>query len=208
LNIPQATPRDRALIKSACRPFDLSDCRDTMDAPPAAAARKPCCVCDAPGGLHCTKCKSRHYCSKACQLVDWKGGHNKACKQLAADFQDRLLDTLMPVKLKIKEEPAIVEDVVPAAGSRAAARLPAARTTAMAVVKASALNDDTPDWRGTCAICLDLLPAEPEKRMFYDCCCKKICADCHVKCIQHDERCPLCRAPASKSDAELVRRLQ
>ncbi|KAJ1463567.1 hypothetical protein M885DRAFT_504136 [Pelagophyceae sp. CCMP2097] len=49
-----------------------------MGDPPAAAARKPCYVCAEPGGQHCTKCKSRHYCSKA------------AC-QMAAEFQDRLL---------------------------------------------------------------------------------------------------------------------
>ncbi|KAJ1449331.1 hypothetical protein M885DRAFT_572940 [Pelagophyceae sp. CCMP2097] len=57
---------------------------------PPAAAREPCCVCHAPAGKHCAKCKSRHYCSKACQL-------------------DRLLETLMPAKLKFKEEPAIVQ---------------------------------------------------------------------------------------------------
>ncbi|KAJ1461511.1 hypothetical protein M885DRAFT_558660 [Pelagophyceae sp. CCMP2097] len=39
------------------------------DAPPALA-RKPCCVCDGPGGQHCTKCKARHYCGKACQLAE------------------------------------------------------------------------------------------------------------------------------------------
>ncbi|KAJ1454354.1 hypothetical protein M885DRAFT_566339 [Pelagophyceae sp. CCMP2097] len=60
------------------------------------AARKPC---DAPSDLHCAKCKSCHYCGKACQLAQ--------CKWLAADFQDQLLDELMPVK-KPKEEPAIV----------------------------------------------------------------------------------------------------
>eukprot|EP00628_Pelagophyceae_sp_CCMP2097_P008098 CAMPEP_0184115112 /NCGR_PEP_ID=MMETSP0974-20121125/19761_1 /TAXON_ID=483370 /ORGANISM="non described non described, Strain CCMP2097" /LENGTH=97 /DNA_ID=CAMNT_0026418223 /DNA_START=1 /DNA_END=292 /DNA_ORIENTATION=- len=65
----------------------------------------------------------------------------------------------MPAK-KIKEEPAIVEGVSPAAGLKAAARLPAGRTQTTAVVKASALNDGKPDWRGTCAICLDLLPFE------------------------------------------------
>ncbi|KAJ1456087.1 hypothetical protein M885DRAFT_616617 [Pelagophyceae sp. CCMP2097] len=60
-----------------------------MDAPPAAP--KPCCVCAAPGGKHCTLCKSRHYCSKACQVIDWKErGHKEQCKQMAADFQDRL----------------------------------------------------------------------------------------------------------------------
>ncbi|KAJ1456984.1 hypothetical protein M885DRAFT_615898 [Pelagophyceae sp. CCMP2097] len=95
---------------------------------PADAVPNPCCVCDAPNGKHCTKCKSRHYCSKKCQLIDWKeGGHKEQCKQLAAKFQDRLLDELMPAKLKIKEEPAIVEDAAPAAGLKVAARLSAMR---------------------------------------------------------------------------------
>jgi hypothetical protein len=102
----------------------LADPLGPMAEPPVAAP-KPCCVCDEPGGKHCTKCKSRHYCSKACQLVDWKRGHNKACEQLTTELSDRLLDTLMPEKLKIKEAPAIVEDVSPADGAKAG--LPAAR---------------------------------------------------------------------------------
>ncbi|KAJ1458081.1 hypothetical protein M885DRAFT_562195 [Pelagophyceae sp. CCMP2097] len=143
-----------------------------MDAP--ATEAKPCCVCAAQNGKHCAKCKSRHYCSKACQV---------ACRQLAADFQD----TLMP---KIKKEPAIVEGVSPAGGAKAAAR--AVRTGTTKDAKASALNDDAPSWRGTCAVCLDLLPVE----------------DCCQKSMRYDTRCPLCRAPVYKSDAEWVQRLQ
>jgi hypothetical protein len=177
-----------------------------MGAPPAAAARKPCCVCDAPGGKHCTKCKSREYCSKKCQLVDWHEGEHKAqCRQMAAAFQDRRLDELMPLKLKIKEEPAIVADVAPADGFKAAARLPAVPTAKAG--EAGALNDST-EWRGTCAVCLDLLPIDAPRLVFYECCCEKICKDCSDKCHQYDERCPLCRAPASASDAEMLRRLQ
>jgi len=177
-----------------------------MDEPLEAAPTKTCCVCGAQNGKHCAKCKSRHYCSKACQLVDWKRGHNKACKQMAAEFQDRLLDTLMPAKLKVKEEPAIVADFVSADDSKAAARLPAVGSTVL--VKASAPNGDTPDWLVTCAICLGVLPLEGNQQTFYDCCCKKICTECNVKCWQHDERCPLYRAPAYKSDAEFLSRLQ
>jgi len=225
-----------------------------MDAAPAAATRAPCCVCDAPGVKHCTKCKSRHYCSKACQLVDWKeGGHKEQCKQLAAKFQDRLLDELMPAKLKIKEAPAIVEDVVPVRNTKAEApegsvvdapdrvldsrvawtfaiflricaswaallwrifpekldlnnEEPAVRTTALA--KANAVNDDRPDWRGTCAICIDRLPVGDGTQTFYSCCCKSICTECSRKCREYDTRCPLCRAPAYKSDAEWVSRMQ
>jgi TPR repeat protein len=176
-----------------------------MDAPPAAAQPKPCCVCGDEGGKHCTLCKSRHYCSKKCQVVDWKeGGHKEACKQMAKEFQDRLLDELMPLK-KVKEEPPIVADVAPAAGSKA--RLPAARTTSTALVKATAPNDGAPDWRGTCAICFDELPLGAATT-FYSCCSKKICKECSDKCLQHDNRCPLCRTPASTSAAERLRRLQ
>jgi hypothetical protein len=127
-----------------------------MDAPPA---RRPCCLCAGPGGHHCTKCKSRHYCGKACQLIDWyERGHKAQCKQLAAEFQDRMLDAIMPEKLKIMEAPAVVEDAAPAAGAKAAARLSAVPTQTTAVVKATAVNDGAPDWRGICAICLDVLP--------------------------------------------------
>jgi hypothetical protein len=75
--------------------------------PPAAAVRKPCC--GEQGGKHCTKCNcaNRHYCSKKCQLVDWnEQGHKVQCKQLAKEFRDRLLDTLMPAE--DQGEPPIV----------------------------------------------------------------------------------------------------
>jgi hypothetical protein len=186
-----------------------ADRHGTMSDASAAAARKPCCICAEPGGKHCTTCKSRHYCSKKCQLVDWsERGHKAQCRQMAAAFQDRLLDEIMPEKLKIKEEPPIVEDVVPAAGSRAGPRLPAARTATTAVVEASAPNDVTSDWRGTCAICLEVLPSGDETQRFYECCCKTICWDCGVKCWQHDQRCPLCRSAPCKSNAERLRRVQ
>jgi TPR repeat protein len=166
-------------------------------AEPPAAAPPPCCVCDAPGGKHCTACKSRHYCSKTCQLVDWKRGHSKACRKLAAEFRNRLR-TPVPEKAP-REAPAIVEDVLRADGANAAPRL-------SAVQAASALSDDAPSWRDTCAICLDALPLEGQKT-FYTCCAQSICTVCHVKCIQHDERCPLCRALAPTS-AEWLPRLQ
>jgi TPR repeat protein len=189
---------------------------------------KLCCVCDGPGGKHCTSCKTRHYCGKKCQLVDWhERGHKEACKQLAADFQDRLLDSLFPEKLKVKEEPGVVEDVAPvfkapcgpvfrttataeskaAAVSKAPPRGPVVRTAATAESKAGAVNDK-PDWRGICAICLDLLPVEGDRHIFYACCCKRICTECSAKCLQYDVRCPLCRATCIKSHAEWLLRVQ
>jgi TPR repeat protein len=69
-------------------------------------------------------------------------------------------------------------------------------------------NAAAPDWRGACAICLEFLPVEIDRQVFYDCCCKRICAVCSAKCVEHDERCPLCRSAPFKSDAEWVRRIQ
>lgn len=42
-----------------------------------------CWSCGGPGRpdlLSCGKCKKACYCSSACQLQDWKGGHKKVCK--------------------------------------------------------------------------------------------------------------------------------
>jgi len=125
-----------------------------------------------------------------------------------AAFQDRLLDALMPLKVKIKEAPAIVTDVAPATGLKVAPRLPTVETTTAAVVEASAPNGDTLDWCGTCDVCLDLLPCEATRQTLYLCCCKKVCKDCNVKCRQHDERCPHCRARAATSETEQMCRLQ
>jgi len=167
-----------------------------MDDPPSL--RNTCCVCGAPGGKQCTKCKSRHYCSKACQLVDWhEGGHKAQCKQLAAAFQDRLLDEIMPLKIKA----AIFEDVSPAAGFKAA---PAVPTTV--VVKDGAYNVDSPIWRITCSICLEVTPLGTQA--FYSCCCKKMCWSCSKKSLELDTRCPLCHAPGCTSTAEFLKRLQ
>jgi len=41
-----------------------------------------CAHCGAqlrPPLLHCARCKSEHYCSKACQILAWKAGHKNVC---------------------------------------------------------------------------------------------------------------------------------
>jgi len=161
-----------------------------MADPPAAAVPQPCCVCAAPGGTHCAKCKSKHYCGKVCLLADWyERGHKAACTQLAAVYQKRSF----PEELSLKSEE------VPAAGPEAA--------PPTAADDAAAVGVPAPDWRGTCAICLDLLPFAT-RSTFYECCCNMICTACAQKCLEYDARCPLCRAPASKSDAEWVQRVE
>jgi len=112
----------------------------------------------------------------------------------------------MPAKLKIKEEPAIVADFVSADGAEAAARLSAVQAAKTA--EAGAVNVDALGWRGTCAICLDLLPIDGAGQTFYSCCCKRLCTECSNECVKYDERYPLCREPGPKSGADHVRRLQ
>ena len=121
---------------------------------------------------------------------------------MATEFQDPLLDALMPPK--VKEAPATVDGPAPVTGARAAARVSAVGTAAAA----AAPNDAAPHWRGTCAICLSVLPVEQERQVIYDCCCKRICMAYTVKCFKHDTRCPFCRTVARASDAEELRRLR
>jgi MYND finger len=35
----------------------------------------------------CSGCRRVFYCSKVCQLMDWKAGHKKACKQSQSQGQ-------------------------------------------------------------------------------------------------------------------------
>ena len=34
------------------------------------------------GLMRCTKCRQKLYCSKACQVAGWKGGHKQECERL------------------------------------------------------------------------------------------------------------------------------
>ncbi|KAG2500120.1 hypothetical protein HYH03_001702 [Edaphochlamys debaryana] len=35
--------------------------------------------------FNCGGCRQRRYCSRACQVADWRGGHKAACKQMAEE---------------------------------------------------------------------------------------------------------------------------
>ena len=53
--------------------------------PPTAPAPAAQSRCAAPGclkeaHLKCSRCQTVRYCSKACQVKHWKGGHAKACR--------------------------------------------------------------------------------------------------------------------------------
>ena len=38
------------------------------------------------GLMRCTKCRQKVYCSKACQVAGWKGGHKQECERLLGHF--------------------------------------------------------------------------------------------------------------------------
>lgn len=42
-----------------------------------------CAGCEKTQGpfSHCARCKKVHYCSKECQVADWKKGHRDVCKK-------------------------------------------------------------------------------------------------------------------------------
>ena len=42
-----------------------------------------CNFCNKPNvSLRCSQCSQYYYCSKQCQVSDWKQGHKKICKKL------------------------------------------------------------------------------------------------------------------------------
>jgi len=51
----------------------------------SAPEAKECANCLAPDGRHgvtlkaCTRCKTTHYCGRACQTTHWKAGHKRFC---------------------------------------------------------------------------------------------------------------------------------
>ena len=40
---------------------------------------KPCSVCATPTRRRCTRCHSRWYCQRSCQVADWRAGHRRVC---------------------------------------------------------------------------------------------------------------------------------
>jgi TPR repeat protein len=174
-----------------------------VDAPPPRAAREQCCVCGEPAPKYCPSCKSRNYCGKKCQRTDWRSrGHRAQCNALAAEFQDRLHDKLMPPKPSV----APADEYARADGPKArAAKAPApAASAAAAVVRpaGAVARSAVAAWRDFCAICRDALPLGEAATMLYWCCCARLCVGCAQTCRRYDARCPLCRQAPCASVAE------
>ena len=50
------------------------------------SSNNKCAICSEPADKRCQQCKSVWYCSRDHQVADWKGGHKKRCKIIAADI--------------------------------------------------------------------------------------------------------------------------
>ena len=157
-----------------------------------------CIVCASPSKHHCPKCKTL-YCSKDCQRADWKAGHKSACKQLTADYE-----RLATIPKKKKDPPVVM---LPE-NNPAARKLSAAQSRFL--VEQEKTADKNQAWRGTCGVCLELLPIDLSQKCYFPCCNNFICKVCSIKCatIGRDDRCPLCRASCPASEAEYLAMLQ
>jgi hypothetical protein len=49
-----------------------------------------CNLCGSPSHKFCAKCKSVRYCSRNCQVLDWKGNHRKHCNKFQFSKQQDL----------------------------------------------------------------------------------------------------------------------
>lgn len=45
----------------------------------ASTTTTPCVLCNEPGKKTCNRCRNVKYCSKACQITHWRGGHAREC---------------------------------------------------------------------------------------------------------------------------------
>ena len=57
--------------------------------------------------LRCTRCRIAFYCSAACQRVDWKAGHRKACRSLNANNINHALREIQTHVLGLSMEEAV-----------------------------------------------------------------------------------------------------
>lgn len=181
-------------------------------------ARPVCAVCGVEGAkFSCIPCGTR-YCSKACQKTDWKEhGHKKACKTLRAE-REALTRGAPPPESPADRDEAGDEPLVfygPEPRSYAddvRDRIRADHDAAQARREAEPEPEGPRDvWcdASRCPVCLEDWHVNIKPTLM-SCCLKRVCTPCmrkhHVD--NREDRCPLCRTPNCKDDAEQVARLQ
>ena len=166
--------------------------------------RLACDICGEKAKLNCP-CGTTQYCSVACQRVDWRDrGHRTACKKIrderAAETARAEAPTPPPEEVFYGPAPRSGADEVRA---RIAAEHEAARARREANPEPKPMHGER--YGGRCPVCYEDWDVNATTRI-RKCCCRKICRACDDKVGYNP--CPLCRAPASKSDAEDLARLR
>ena len=82
INTPPDPPRMTEFPKSDI-PFQGRSGNRAVNVVPVSG---PCCICGTPARFRCSHCKSQLYCSKTCQLVDWRS-HMKDCDTILRSLQ-------------------------------------------------------------------------------------------------------------------------
>ena len=169
----------------------------------ALQLRLTCTVCGAkPKTLLNCPCGSTQYCSTDCQRVDWRDrGHKKVCKKIRDERAAEATRAEAPPKpVFYGPAPRSGADEVRA---RIAAEHEAARARREANPEPKPMHGER--YGGRCPVCYEDWDVNATTRI-RKCCCRKICRACDDKVGYNP--CPLCRAPASKSDAEDLARLR
>ncbi|KAJ1771101.1 hypothetical protein IW140_003989 [Coemansia sp. RSA 1813] len=65
-----------------------------------------CVVCGLLGNKACSKCHTRHYCSRDHQIIDWESGHRNQCKrnEQTPEHGINIYRTIFPEHLIVSEE--------------------------------------------------------------------------------------------------------
>jgi TPR repeat protein len=161
-----------------------------------------CCL-DKIKPMKCRGCHVKQYCSTACQLVDWQGGHKNECKQLRREAEVAPAEAPTPLP-----SPPEVVSYGPAPRSRAdeeRARIAAEHEAARARREANPEPEpsvvQSARFAPHCPVCQESWDVNQTPN-FLSCCCQLVCMSCARR---RSESCPLCRAPALTPQEGLAR---
>lgn len=162
-----------------------------------------CSVCTKPAKLNCI-CNTAHYCSKDCQVIDWKTrGHKSACKKIRAGEAGHEEAKSDPES----KEPPVFYGPAPRSYAddvrdriRAEHEAALAQRTAKDEAGAEVKRHDS-----RCPICLVDFDINSED-VLRPCCWKTICFQCSVNIGRAP--CPLCREPAPLTNEAEVAMIQ
>ena len=177
-----------------------------------------CTVCGATTAKlkYCVSCKTTRYCSKECQVVDWRDrGHKAICEKIRADreAETKRSEAPTPPSSPKPERPVFYGPAERTHADEVRARIKADHETAR--VKREANPEPEPivtsERYGTaCPICLeewDVNKWSQSGRMLQSCCAKTVCDSCGAREEIRSGPCPLCRAPQPKTAEEFLANL-